>query len=116
MNPDAQDRLLVKNFPPPIGDGTTFYHTGYGTIDPTPGWFVHYTCVSPLNSSSYDLPVTALHWFQTDEDWLQQPATIDTDGSLVLRGDFSEQHGAVTAGGLEVERWHWNFKQVRRPR
>lgn len=111
-------RLIVTELPPPLGDGSTVYYQGKGRA--AAGMIFPYTCTSPrLPPSQRDVSFGAFDWFKTrllslDPD-LNEAATIDTDGSLVMRGKFSEQRGDVTVG-LHIEEWRWDLKQVRRPR
>lgn len=116
--PDDVGELITLALPPPLGDGSTLYYQGLGRIDSRVSMFIPYQCsgggvvdTTFGDGASFDWWNTRPLGFDPDEN---EAAILDSNGDLVLRGDFQREEGDPSTT-LTVEKWHWELKQTRRP-
>lgn len=114
------DLGLIRAFPPPLGDGSTYFYSGTGSVPTPASMSITWTCVYP-DGQQYTVEREFSNgsfwrwWDSLDIDPFNPPAnnaaTLDPDGSFVLRGNHTRQDFPG-----DVEQWTWDLKQVQRPR
>ena len=118
--PGASDsgELITLSLPPPLGDGSTLYYQGLGHIDSRfAGMDILYDCGGSTQDVTYG-DGAELEWWATRpltaDPSANEAAILESNGDLVLRGDFQKEEAIPEASFTTVEKWHWELRQKKK--